>query len=157
MRINFMLRDLSMPSIPVEILMVEDNPGDIELTKEALSAGKLRNHLHITEDGEQALDFLFKRNGYEDVPRPDLILLDLNLPKLNGREVLEEINKDKSLACIPVIVLSSSEDNKDIQEMYALNANSFVTKPVKISDFLSVVQAIEHFWIEIVKLPSGKN
>ncbi|MEO0443380.1 MAG: response regulator [Pseudomonadota bacterium] len=146
-----------MISQAIEILMVEDNPGDVELTREALSNGKLRNRLHVVEDGEMALDFLYQQGGYEDAPRPDLILLDLNLPKLNGREILAEVKSNKDLAAIPIIVLSSSEDAQDIQQSYALNANSFVTKPVKIKDFLSVTQAIEHFWIEIVKLPSGKN
>ena len=146
-----------MTAKPIEILMVEDNPGDVELTREALTRGKFRNHLHVIEDGEAALDFLHCRGEYVDAPRPDLILLDLNLPKLNGREVLADIKATPELMSIPVIVLSSSEDASDIQATYDLNANSFVTKPVRIEDFLRVAQAIESFWIEIVKLPSGKN
>ena len=146
-----------MVSQPIEILMVEDNPGDIELTREALASGKFRNNLHVVDDGEKALDFLYQRGEYASVPRPDLVLLDLNLPKLNGREVLADVKSNRELAAIPVIVLSSSEDARDIQVTYELNANSFVTKPVRIEDFLRVAQAIEHFWIEIVKLPSGKN
>ncbi|ODS24364.1 response regulator [Candidatus Endobugula sertula] len=142
---------------PIEILMVEDNPADIELTREALSRGKLHNKLHITEDGEQALDFLHQRGQYKSAPRPDIVLLDLNLPKITGREILAAVKSDEGLASIPVIILSSSEDNQDIKASYALNANSFVTKPVRVEDFLSVVKTIEHFWIEIVKLPSGKN
>ena len=146
-----------MTTQAIEILMIEDNPGDVELTREALNSGKLRNRLHVVDDGEQALDFLYQRGDYADAPRPDLVLLDLNLPKLNGREVLADVKNNKELSSIPVIVLSSSEDAQDIKSTYALNANSFVTKPVRIEDFLSVTQAIEHFWIEIVKLPSGKN
>lgn len=141
----------------IEILMVEDNLADVELTREALSRGKLSNHLHVADDGEKALDFLYKRNGYEDAVTPDIVLLDLNLPKITGREVLAEVKSDTKLSSIPVIILSSSEDNRDIVSSYALNANSFVTKPVSVDDFLSVVKSIEHFWIEIVKLPSGKN
>lgn len=141
----------------IEILMVEDNPGDIELTRQALVDGKLQNQFNVVEDGEAALNYLFKRPPYENAARPDLILLDLNLPKLSGREVLAEIKADKLFSTIPVVILSSSEDALDIQSMYQLNANSFVTKPVKIENFIEVVQAIEHFWIKIVKLPSGKN
>jgi len=141
----------------IEILMVEDNPADIELTREALTRGKLYNKLHVVEDGEQALNFLYQRGGFVDVPRPDIILLDLNLPKITGREVLSEVKSDEHLSSIPVVILSSSDDNQDIKTSYALNANSFVTKPVRVEDFLTVVRTIEHFWVEIVKLPSGKN
>jgi len=141
----------------IEILMVEDNPGDIELTREALRAGKLKNHLNVVEDGEAALDFLYQRGDYSDAPRPDLVFLDLNLPKMNGREVLADIKSNPDLKIIPVIILSSSEDAGDIKTMYSLNANSFVTKPVRIDDFIKVTQAIEHFWIEIVKLPSQSS
>lgn len=141
----------------VQILMVEDNPGDIELSKVALKNGKLINDLHVVEDGEAALDFLHQRGLYTNAIRPDIILLDLNLPKVNGREVLKAIKESDDLSSIPVIVLSSSEDAADIQESYSLNANSFVTKPVKVEDFITVVSSIEHFWIEIVKLPSGVN
>lgn len=141
----------------VQILMVEDNPGDIELSKVALKNGKLVNDLHVVEDGEAALDYLYQRGAYKDVVRPDIILLDLNLPKINGREVLKTIKEDENLSIIPVIVLSSSEDAADIKESYSLNANSFVTKPVRVEDFVTVVSSIEQFWIEIVKLPSGIN
>jgi len=141
----------------VQILMVEDNPGDIELTRQALKQGKLLNDLHIVEDGEAALDFLYQRKSFTDAVRPDLILLDLNLPKISGRDVLKQVKQNKQLASIPIIVLSSSEDADDIKETYSLNANSFVTKPVKVEDFIAVVNSIEQFWIEIVKLPSGIN
>lgn len=137
--------------------MIEDNHGDIELTRQALKNGKLLNELHIVEDGEAALDFLYRRNDYVDAVRPDLILLDLNLPKISGRDVLKQIKADKALSGTPVIVLSSSEDAADIKESYSLNANSFVTKPVRVDDFIDVVKSIEQFWVEIVKLPSGAN
>lgn len=142
---------------PIEILMVEDNPADVELTREALSSGKLSNHLHVAEDGEIALDFLYQRGEYADAPRPDLIFLDLNLPKVCGKEVLADIKSHHSLKLIPVIILSSSEDAQDIDDIYSLNANSFVCKPVKVDDFIKVAQAIEHFWIEIVKLPGKRH
>lgn len=141
----------------VQILMIEDNLGDIELTRQALKRGKLLNELHIVEDGEAALDFLYQRNQFNDAMRPDLILLDLNLPKISGRDVLKQVKEDKDLASIPIVVLSSSEDAADIKESYSLNANSFVTKPVRVDDFVNVVKSIEQFWIEIVKLPSGVN
>ena len=139
----------------IEILMVEDNPADVELTKEAFSEGKLNNRLHVVNDGEEALDYLYKKGRFSDAETPDIILLDLNLPKLNGKQVLAEIKSDEALSFIPVIVLSSSEDNADIKAAYSLNANSFVTKPVAIDDFLEVVKGIEHFWVEIVKLPNN--
>jgi CheY-like chemotaxis protein len=142
---------------PIQILMVEDNPADVELTKEAFSEGKLSNTLHIVNDGEEALDYVYKRGRFTDVETPDIILLDLNLPKINGREVLATLKADEDLCSIPVIILSSSEDSADIRASYALNANSFVTKPVAIEEFLDVVKSIEHFWVEIVKLPSGKK
>lgn len=138
---------------PVQILMVEDNLGDIELSRVALKRGKLVNELNVVEDGEAALDYLHQRGEYADAIRPDLVMLDLNLPKISGRDVLKEIKGDDDLSSIPVIVLSSSEDASDIKESYSLNANSFVTKPVKVEDFVDVVSSIEHFWIEIVKLP----
>lgn len=138
----------------IEILMIEDNLGDIELTRHALSSGHLNNRLNVVEDGEKALDYLYQRGDYIDAVRPDLILLDLNLPKISGREVLEDIKFNKMLSIIPVVVLSSSEDAKDVQSMYELNANSFVTKPVLIDDFIRVTQAIESFWVEVSKLPT---
>lgn len=142
-----------MQSKPVEILMIEDNPGDVELTRQALSGGKVKNNLNIAEDGEEALDYLYQRGKFENATRPDLIFLDLNLPKVSGKEVLADIKSNNDLKTIPVIILSSSEDAGDIRKTYELNANSFVTKPVRVEDFIKVAQAIEHFWIEIVKLP----
>lgn len=141
----------------IQILMVEDNPADIELTKEAFSDGKLSNSLHIVHDGEEALDYLYKRGRFADVETPDIILLDLNLPKISGKEVLATVKGEPRFSSIPIIILSSSEDNADIKASYALNANSFVTKPVAIDDFLNVVKSVEHFWVEIVKLPLEKR
>ena len=136
-----------------EILLVEDNEGDIELTKEAFEDAKFRNNLHIAEDGEQALDFLFKRNGYEDVPTPDIVLLDLNLPGTSGKEVLETVKAEAELKRIPVIVLTSSEADSDVQASYDLNANCYIVKPVNARKFMKVIQDIENFWVDIVCLP----
>ncbi len=135
-----------------EILLVEDNEGDVELTKEAFEDAKFRNHLHVAEDGEEALDFLFKRNGYENAPTPDVILLDLNLPGTDGREVLEIIKLDSSLKRVPVIVLTSSNADKDIIESYDLHANCYIVKPVDAVKFMDVVQHVENFWVDIVCL-----
>lgn len=137
-----------------EILLVEDNEGDIELTKEAFEEAKFRNNLHITEDGDEALDYLFKRNGYEDAVVPDIVLLDLNLPSTDGREVLETIKADPLLKRIPVIVLTSSQADKDVIESYNLHANCYIVKPVNAIKFMEVVRSVENFWVDIVCLPS---
>jgi CheY-like chemotaxis protein len=137
-----------------EILLVEDNEGDIELTKEAFEDAKFRNHLHVAEDGDEALDYLFKRNGYEDAVIPDIILLDLNLPGTDGKEVLVTIKADPLLKRIPVIVLTSSQADKDIVESYDLHANCYIVKPVNAAKFMKVVQSVENFWVDIVCLPS---
>ena len=136
-----------------EILLVEDNEGDIELTREAFEDAKFRNKLSIAEDGDIALDFLFKRNGYEDAPMPDIILLDLNLPSTDGREVLEKIKDDAILRRIPVIVLTSSNADSDILDSYDLHANCYIVKPVNAVKFMEVVQHVENFWVDIVCLP----
>lgn len=136
-----------------EILLVEDNEGDIELTKEAFEEAKFRNNLHVAEDGDQALDYLFKRNAHENAATPDIILLDLNLPGTDGREVLETIKSDSKLKRIPVIVLTSSKADKDIIESYDLHANCFIVKPVNAVKFIDVVQHVENFWVDIVCLP----
>jgi len=136
-----------------EILLVEDNEGDIELTREAFEDAKYRNNLHIAKDGDQALDYLFKRNGYEDAIIPDIILLDLNLPKTDGREILETIKADPKLKRIPTIVLTSSQADRDISGSYDLHANCYIVKPVDASKFMDVVQRVEHFWVDIVCLP----
>ena len=139
-------------AVPIEILLVEDNPGDARLTKEALRDAKVRNNLHVVLDGVEALAFLRRQGKHAAVPKPDLILLDLNLPKKDGREVLEEIKQDDQLRHIPIVILTTSQAEKDIIESYRLRANAFVTKPVDLEQFLKVVQSIEHFWLEIVKL-----
>lgn len=138
---------------PIEILMVEDNPGDVRLTVEALKEGKVRNKLHVVEDGVEAMAFLRGEGEYADAPRPDLILLDLNLPRKDGREVLAEIKGDPNLRRIPVVVLTVSEANEDILKSYDLHANCYVTKPVDLDQFIVVVKSVEDFWLTIVKLP----
>ncbi len=141
------------PSRPAEILLVEDNPADVRLTREALREGKVRNNLHVATDGVEAMAFLHREGHHADAVRPDLILLDLNLPKKDGRQVLEEIKADPSLRLIPVVVLTSSEAEQDILRAYNLHANCYVTKPVDLDQFIHVVQSIEEFWFAIVKLP----
>ena len=138
---------------PIEILMVEDNPGDVRLTVEALKEGKVRNNFHTVADGVEALAFLRRQGGYTDAPRPDLILLDLNLPKMNGREVLAEIKEDPDLRRIPVVVLTVSKAEQDIIKSYNLHANCYITKPVDLDQFLEVVKSIENFWLTVVMLP----
>jgi chemotaxis family two-component system response regulator Rcp1 len=139
-------------SVPVEILLVEDNPGDVRLTTEAFREARVRNRLHVAIDGVDALAFLRREGRHRDVPRPDLILLDLNLPKRTGREVLDEIKQDDDLKHIPVVILTTSQAERDILDSYQLRANAYVTKPVDLEQFLNVVQSIEQFWLEIVKL-----
>jgi len=139
--------------VPIEILLVEDNPGDADLAREALENSKIRNTLSVVGDGEEALAFLHRRGKYAAAPRPDLILLDLNLPRKSGREVLAEIKSDDYLKRIPVVVLTVSKDEEDILASYNLHANCFITKPIDLHQFLRVVRAIEDFWLTIVKLP----
>lgn len=138
---------------PIEILMVEDNPGDVRLTQEAFKDNKIKNNMYVAEDGERALDFLYRRNEFEAAVRPDLILLDLNLPKMDGRAVLKEIKEDPNLRRIPVVVLTTSEASEDIVRTYDLHANSYITKPVDFEQFIKVVRTIEDFWFSVVKLP----
>jgi two-component system, chemotaxis family, response regulator Rcp1 len=137
----------------VQILLVEDNPGDVRLTREALKEAKFRNTLQVVGDGVEALAYLRQQGQYSGAMRPHLIMLDLNLPRMDGREVLAAIKKDADLRRIPVVVLSSSEAEADIARAYELHANAYVTKPVDIAHFLQVVKSIEEFWVEIVKLP----
>jgi len=141
---------------PVEILLVEDNPGDYRLTQEALREGKVYNNLHWAKDGVEALDFLKRRGRYADAPRPDIILLDLNLPKKDGREVLSEIKGDAGLRPIPVVILTTSKAEEDILRSYHLHANCYVTKPVDLDKFIVVVQSIDRFWLTVVTLPPAK-
>ena len=138
---------------PVEILLVEDNPGDVRLTKEALKEGKVYNNLHWAKDGVEALEFLKRQGKHAKAPRPDIILLDLNLPKKDGREVLELVKKDSELKQIPVVVLTTSEAEEDVLKSYELHANCYVTKPVDLEKFIHVVQSIDRFWLTVVTLP----
>ena len=147
-------RDLNL----IEILLVEDNPGDVRLTREAMSNAKVRNNMEVVEDGVEAMAFLKKEGKYAKVFRPDLILLDLNLPKKSGLEVLKEVKDDDELKRIPVVILTSSQAEQDIIKSYDLHANAYVTKPVELEQFIQVVIAIEGFWLEIVKLaPNGEK
>jgi two-component system, chemotaxis family, response regulator Rcp1 len=139
---------------PIEILLVEDNPGDVRLTREALREGKVRNHLNVASDGVEALAYLRREGRYAEAVRPDVILLDLNLPRKDGREVLAEIKVDPTLKNIPVVILSSSQAEQDVLRAYELHANCYVTKPVDLDQFMSVVSAIEDFWFIIAKLPA---
>lgn len=137
----------------IQILMVEDNPGDVRLTIEALKDAKVFNHLHVVEDGIEALDFLYRKEPYGQAPRPDLILLDLNLPRKNGREVLADIKADPSLSAIPVVILTTSQAEEDIVRAYTLHANCYITKPVGFAQLTDIVRTIEKFWLTIVTLP----
>lgn len=137
----------------VEILLVEDNDGDVRLTREALKEGRIRNRLHVVGDGERALAFLRKEGEHANAPRPDLILLDLNLPRLDGRELLATVKNDPALKQIPVVVLTSSRTEKDLLRAYDLHANCFISKPVEFEQFIEVVRSIEDFWLTIVVLP----
>jgi chemotaxis family two-component system response regulator Rcp1 len=139
---------------PIEILLVEDNPGDARLAWEAIREAKVSNNLRWVSDGVEALAFLRREGKYEETLRPDLILLDLNLPRKDGREVLAEIKNDHNLRCIPVVVLTTSQAEEDILKAYHLNANCYISKPVDLEQFIKVVNAIENFWLTIVKLPS---
>ncbi len=139
---------------PIEILLVEDNPGDVRMTVEALKDCRVSNKLSVVEDGEQALSFLRKDNGYAKRARPDLILLDLNLPKKDGHQVLAEIKADPDLRKIPVVVLTTSENERDVRKAYDLNANCYITKPGGLEQFVSVMKSIQYFWSKVVQLPS---
>jgi len=139
---------------PIKILLVEDNPGDVRLTQEAFKENKVRNSLSVVGDGLEAMTFLRRVDKYTDAPRPDLILLDLNLPKKDGREVLAEIKEDPDLKSIPVVVLTTSKAEEDIIKTYNLHANCYITKPVDLEQFITIVKSIEDFWLTVVKLPS---
>jgi CheY-like chemotaxis protein len=137
----------------IDILLVEDNPGDVRLAREALKESKVLNNIFVVEDGVEAMDFLHRNGKYRGMPRPDLILLDLNLPRKSGREVLAEVKTDDSLKRIPVVVLTVSRDEEDILKAYNLHANCFVTKPIDFEQFVKITKSIEDFWLTIVKLP----
>ena len=138
---------------PIEILLVEDNPGDVRLTQEAIREAKIRNRLNVVTDGEEAVAYVRRQGEFADQPRPDLILLDLNLPKKDGREVLQDLKSDPDLHRIPVVVLTSSAAEQDILSTYDLYANAYVTKPVDLEQFMRVVLSIQDFWLNIAKLP----
>ncbi len=140
---------------PIEILLVEDSKADVRLTIEALRDAKVRNNLHVARDGVEALAFLRREGAYAGSVRPDLVLLDLNLPRKGGREVLEEIKQDQALRRIPVVILTTSEAEEDIARSYDLHANCYISKPVDLDQFITVVRSIEDFWLTIVKLPAS--
>jgi CheY-like chemotaxis protein len=143
--------------IPIEILMVEDNPGDVWLTREALKEARVNNRMNVVPDGVEAMAYLRREGMYSAKPRPDLILLDLNLPRKDGREVLAEVKADPHLKRIPVLVLTTSQDDRDVLQTYNLHANCYIIKPVDLDRFLQVVRSIECFWLTIVKLPDGRR
>lgn len=138
---------------PAEVLLVEDNPSDVRLTREAMKEGPVLNNLHVVGDGQAAIDFLTRKPPYENAPRPDLVLLDLNLPRKSGREVLAVIKADPTLMTIPIVVLTTSKAEEDIVHTYQLHANCFITKPVDLDKFIAVVHQVEDFWLQVVRLP----
>ena len=146
--------NIKPPGRLVEILLIEDNPGDVRLTEEAFKEGKVLNRLSVVGDGVEALEFLRRENKYAHAPRPDIIMLDLNLPKKDGREVLAVIKGDEKLRRIPVVVLTTSQAEQDILKVYDLNANCYISKPVDFNTFINVVRSIENFWLTIVMLPA---
>ncbi|MBS9372903.1 response regulator [Rhodococcus sp. B50] len=144
---------MSVSGRPIDVLLVEDDPGDELMTREAFEDNKIGNTLHVVRDGEEALDFLYRRGEYENAPRPDLILLDLNLPKYDGRQVLEQVKSDNDLTDIPVVVLTTSAAEEDILRSYRLHANAYVTKPVDLDQFIRAVRQIDEFFVQVVRLP----
>ncbi|AKE91303.1 MULTISPECIES: response regulator [Rhodococcus] len=145
------------PAEPIDVLLVEDDPGDELMTREAFEDNKIGNELHVVRDGEEALDFLYQRGEHVGAPRPDLILLDLNLPKYDGRQVLEKIKSDPDLSDIPVVVLTTSAAEEDILRSYRLHANAYVTKPVDLDQFIGAVRQIDEFFVQVVRLPRRRN
>jgi len=147
------MKTIGTDAMPIEVLLVEDSPGDVRLTREAFKDAKVHINLHVAPDGAEAMDFLNRAGKHSNVPRPDLILLDLNLPKKDGREVLDEIKQSPALKSIPVVVLTTSSSDADILRSYRLHANCYITKPVGLDGFLEVVKSIDSFWLSVVKLP----
>jgi two-component system, chemotaxis family, response regulator Rcp1 len=147
------MKTIGMDAAPFEVLLVEDSPGDVRLTREAFKDAKVHINLNVASDGAEAMDFLNRKGKHSDVPRPDLILLDLNLPKKDGREVLDEIKQSPVLKSIPVVILTTSASDEDILRSYRLHANCYITKPVGLDGFLEVVRSIDTFWLSVVKLP----
>ncbi|MEV0108362.1 response regulator [Nocardia sp. NPDC050799] len=147
---------MTVPGRPIDILLVEDDPGDELMTREAFEDNKIGNTLHVAHDGQEALDFLYRVGPYADAPRPDLILLDLNLPKYDGRQVLEKIKADPDLSHIPVVVLTTSAAEEDILRSYKLHANAYVTKPVDLDQFVAAIKQIDDFFVQVVRLPRAR-
>ena len=147
------MQSIGNNATPIEVLLVEDSPGDVRLTREAFKDAKVHVNLHVAPDGTEAMAFLLREGEHSTSPRPDLILLDLNLPKKDGREVLEEIKKNDSLKTIPVVILTTSASDADILRSYMLHANCYITKPVDLQGFLTVVKSIDGFWLSVVQLP----
>lgn len=143
------------PGRIIDILLVEDDPGDELITREAFQDNKIKNTLHVARDGQEGLDFLYRRGPYRDAPTPDLILLDLNLPKYDGRQLLEKIKSDTRLCHIPVVVLTTSSSEEDILRSYKLHANAYVTKPVDLDQFMKAVREIDEFFVQVVRLPQS--
>ncbi|MCX2932316.1 response regulator [Mycobacterium sp. CVI_P3] len=141
----------------IDVLLIEDDPGDELITREAFEHNKLKNNLHVVHDGEEGLDYLYRRGPFADAPRPDLILLDLNLPKYDGRQLLEMIKSDDDLRTIPVVVLTTSSAEEDILRSYKLHANAYVTKPVDLDQFMCAVRQIDEFFVQVVRLPGGSQ
>lgn len=139
---------------PIEILLIEDNPADVRLTQEAFREARIHNNLHVVQDGVSAMAFIHQTAPHQHAPRPDLILLDLNLPKKDGREVLKEIKSDSNLRQIPVVILTTSEDEKDVLRSYDLHANAYLVKPIDVLKFVKMIHSLENFWLSIVKLPT---
>jgi chemotaxis family two-component system response regulator Rcp1 len=148
-----MMKSIGKDAEPIEVLLVEDSPGDVRLTREAFKDAKVHINLHVASDGTEAMAFLAREGEYAKVPRPDLILLDLNLPKKDGREVLKEIKESPTLRSIPIVILTTSASEADILQSYQLHANCYITKPVGLDGFLKVVNSIDSFWLSVVKLP----
>ncbi len=144
---------MNLPLQPIEVLLVEDDPGDELMTREAFEDNKIGNTLHVARDGEEALDFLYRRGAHADAPSVDLILLDLNLPKYDGRQVLERIKSDPDLTHVPVVILTTSSSEQDILRSYKLHANAYVTKPVDVNQFIAAVRQIDDFFVSVVRLP----
>jgi len=149
--------DVSKLVKPIEILLVEDNPGDADLTREAMENNKMHVAMHVVGDGVEAMAFLRRTGKYVNAPRPDIVLLDLNLPKKDGKEVLAEIKADQDLKRIPVVILTISKDEEDILKSYNLHANCYITKPIDLNQFVKVAKSIEDFWLTIVKLPPNES
>jgi chemotaxis family two-component system response regulator Rcp1 len=152
-----MMESIGTNAAPIEVLLVEDSPGDVRLTREAFRDAKVHINLHVATDGTKAMAFLNREGEHAKAPRPDLVLLDLNLPKKDGREVLQEIKESHTLKSIPVVILTTSSSEADILKSYRLHANCYITKPVGLEGFLTVVKSIDNFWLSVVKLPHEVN